>query len=335
MFQGLKELRSAPSRTALITLTVAMITVMVTFLASLAAGLKYQSVSALQERLSDDQVLILEDSGTASLSSSRLSESQIDTLREDYGASLLVVVRERVDSTPVSVFSSPDIPHGVAQVPSEFEDDALAQASGTPGTITLGGSDFQVERPDRDLYFDHQPVIFVSDADARSLRTNSLAAVVDAEAIDPAVGAPEGTVALSGDDRWNASASYTGEQLSLNLMINLLYVISALVLGAFFMVWTIQRLRGVAISSALGASRRVLIADSMGQAVVVLAVGILGGLAVTGVVGIALAGTLPIDLTAGTMLQPAGILLLAGLAGSALSLRPVLKVSPHEAMAAA
>ena len=123
--------------------------------------------------------------------------------------------------------------------------------------------------------------------------------------------------------------------LSLNLMINLLYVISALVLGAFFMVWTIQRLRGVAISSALGASRRVLIADSLGQAVVVLAVGILGGLAVTGVVGIALAGTLPIDLTAGTMLQPAGILLLAGLAGSALSLRPVLKVSPHEAMAAA
>src|SRR5699024_11236731 len=37
--------------------------------------------------------------------------------------------------------------------------------------------------------------------------------------------------------------------------------------------------------------------------------------------GIALAGTLPIDLTAGTMLQPAGILLLAGLAGSALSLQ--------------
>ena len=72
MFQGLKELRSAPSRTALITLTVAMITVMVTFLASLAAGLKYQSVSALQDRLSDDQVLVLEDSGTATLSSSCL-----------------------------------------------------------------------------------------------------------------------------------------------------------------------------------------------------------------------------------------------------------------------
>ncbi|WP_392389431.1 hypothetical protein [Corynebacterium urealyticum] len=151
MFQGLKELRSAPSRTALITLTVAMITVMVTFLASLAAGLKYQSVSALQERLGENQVLVLEDSGTASLSSSRLSESQIDTLREDYGASLLVVARQRVDSTPVSVFSSPDAPHGVAQVPSEFEDDALAKAFGTPGRITLGGSDFQVERPDRDL----------------------------------------------------------------------------------------------------------------------------------------------------------------------------------------
>src|SRR5699024_6576942 len=129
---------------------------------------------------------------------------------------------------------------------------------------------------------------------------------------------PEGTVALSGDDRWNASASYTGEQLSLNLMINLLYVISALVLGAFFMVWTIQRLRGVAISSAPGASRRLLITDSLGQAVVVLAVGILAGLAGTGGVGIAVAGAMPVDLAAGTLVQPAGILLRAGLAGSAI-----------------
>lgn len=118
-------------------------------------------------------------------------------------------------------------------------------------------------------------------------------------------------------------------------MINLLYVISALVLGAFFMVWTMQRLRGVAISSALGASRTVLVADSLGQALLVLLVGIAAGVGITGGMGMLLGGTLPVVLSASTLLQPAVFLLVAGVAGSALSLRPVLKVSPRSAMATA
>ena len=73
MFQGLAELRRAKARTALIIVTVLMITLMVTFLSSLAAGLQHQSVSALQNELSGGKALVVAGDN---LSSSQLSNQQ-------------------------------------------------------------------------------------------------------------------------------------------------------------------------------------------------------------------------------------------------------------------
>ena len=137
--------------------------------------------------------------------------------------------------------------------------------------------------------------------------------------------------ALAGKDALNTSASYKGEQQSLGLMINLLYVISALVLGAFFAVWTVQRLRGVAISAALGASRSVIVTDAVGQALVVLAIGITFGAAITVLAGTLISG-IPMVVSLRTVGIPVLILLAAGLLGAALSIRPVLKINPRTAL---
>lgn len=333
MFQGMKELKAAPSRTALITVTVAMITLMVTFLSSLAAGLSHESVSALQHRVGKDSdtALVLEETGTPSLSNSQLNEQQLATLTGELGGDKLLLARDKVGTDPISIMTSPDVPRGIAEVPSSIINNSALSS----GNLKIGGSNLRTQPASEDLSFDHMPVIFVSDQDATALQHPSIAAIVPSQALADHGGAPTGTTSLEGNDRWKASAAYTGEQLSLNLMINLLYVISALVLGAFFMVWTMQRLRGVAISSALGASRTVLVADSLGQALLVLLVGIAAGVGITGGMGMLLGGTLPVVLSASTLLQPAVFLLVAGVAGSALSLRPVLKVSPRSAMATA
>lgn len=332
MFQGIREIKAAPSRTALITITVAMITLMVTFLSSLAAGLSYQSVSALQDRVNDDSALVLEDTGTVSLSASKLTEDQMHTLVDTMGGEQLTMARDKVGGDPIAILSSPSVAAGHVGVPAEITDKLKSQ------NLQLSGASdksFRVEPAPDELYFDHLPVVFISDEDAGLFAHASTGAIVSKESLDKNGGAPEGTTVLEGKDRWNASASYAGEQLSLNMMINLLYVISALVLGAFFMVWTMQRLRGVAISSALGASRRVLIADSLGQALVVLLVGITVGMGITTGAGLLMGDALPIVLDTSTLLQPALFLLIAGIVGSAISLRPVTKVSPRSAMAAA
>lgn len=82
MFQGLKELTAAKGRTLLITVTVGLIAVLVTFLSALTAGLGHQSVSALKY-LAGDNELILADSGSTTLSASTLSDQAVAQLEDE------------------------------------------------------------------------------------------------------------------------------------------------------------------------------------------------------------------------------------------------------------
>ena len=279
MFQGLAELRRAKARTALIIVTVLMITLMVTFLSSLAAGLQHQSVSALQNELSGGKALVVAGDN---LSSSQLSSQQEADVNAAGGE--------------------------------------LVHLARTPDAMHISRTDGQQPA---DLYLEHQPVVWGTPEEVADMPGAATVGIVPADAgVDGA---------LEGKDALNTSASYKGEQQSLGLMINLLYVISALVLGAFFAVWTVQRLRGVAISAALGASRSVIITDAVGQALVVLAIGVTFGAAITVLAGTLISG-IPMVVSLRTVGIPVLILLAAGLLGAALSIRPVLKINPRTAL---
>lgn len=231
---------------------------------------------------------------------------------------MLWQVRDRVADTPTMLLNSPDLAPGEVSLPAELADSELATAH-------------DVVDSSNDLYLDHLPVVLMNTSDLASLaQVRGVTGPAGAFASDVAL--PSDTVALSGSERWNASASYQGEQMSLNLMIVMLYVISALVLGAFFTVWTIQRLRGIAISSALGAARRVLIADALGQAIIVLGIGITAGTLITVISAFGMGDAMPVVISSSTTLFPALILAAAGLIGAAISLGPILRVEPRSAL---
>lgn len=313
MFQALKELKAAPGRTAMITVTVTLIAVLVTFLSSLTSGLGYQSVSALKQ-LAGDRNLVLADTGTPTLAASQLTPAQAKQA-ENEGGELFYSFRTRVGDDPVMVMSDAAVAPGTALTHLDAQN------------IQAGNTQLTVQRNDTELFSDHQPVVLVNPADAaKAAQPNGAWLAGGAAPI-------EHTQVLSGSERWKASASYAGEQMSLTMMVVMLYAISALVLGAFFMVWTMQRLRGVAISSALGASGKVLAADAIGQALLVMLTGIIVGTLITVAAATAAGGAMPVVISAGTTLRPGLILLAAGLAGAALSLRPVFKVSPRTALA--
>lgn len=320
MFQGLKELSAAKGRTLLITVTVGLIAILVSFLSALTAGLGHQSVSALRELAGEDN-LILADSGSTTLSASTLTQEQVDSLVSS-DARLLWQVRDRVGDSPVMLLNNSSLKPGEISIPASL--DPTSTASQYHATAVVDTAN--------DVYLDHLPVV--------EMNTSDLSALAQVRGVQGPAGAfladtssaPSGTVALSGSERWNASASYQGEQTSLNLMIVMLYIISALVLGAFFTVWTIQRLRGIAISSALGAARRVLIADALGQAVIVLVVGIVAGTLFTVATAVGIGETLPVVIDPTTTLLPALILATAGLLGAAISLGPILRVEPRSAL---
>lgn len=137
-------------------------------------------------------------------------------------------------------------------------------------------------------------------------------------------------------DSLTAIGSYQAENGSLQLMRGFLFAISALVIGAFFTVWTIQRSGDVAVLKALGASTRYLLRDALGQAVVMLAVGTGVGTALASGLGALISGgAVPFVLDAATVLVPAAVMIVLGALGAALSIRRITAVDPLTALGSA
>src|SRR5690606_1584930 len=79
-----------------------------------------------------------------------------------------------------------------------------------------------------------------------------------------------GTRAETKEATFNASPGYEAESSTMALIKGFLYVISALVVGAFFTVWTIQRKPEIALMKALGAPTGYILRDALAQVVAVL-----------------------------------------------------------------
>src|SRR5690606_10290709 len=101
---------------------------------------------------------------------------------------------------------------------------------------------------------------------------------VDLQAID----AKADTMTMTLTEAFDASPGYEAETLTLSMIQFFLYAICALVVGAFFMVWTIQRSHDIAVLRAMGASSRYLVRDSLTQAAILLvgctAIGVAAGI---------------------------------------------------------
>lgn len=77
---------------------------------------------------------------------------------------------------------------------------------------------------------------------------------------------------MSLTESFNASPGYQAETMTLEMIQVFLYAICALVVGAFFSVWTIQRKQEIAVLRAIGAPVWYLLRDGLGQAALLLVI---------------------------------------------------------------
>jgi putative ABC transport system permease protein len=166
-------------------------------------------------------------------------------------------------------------------------------------------------------------------------RATVVALTTTSDADLAAADADLGTTTVSRDDARAAIGSFTSENGSLQLMRGFLFAISALVIGAFFTVWTIQRSGDIAVLKALGASTGYLLRDALGQAAVLLVSGTLAGTAIAVAAGAALGAAAPFVLDLATVAVPALIMIALGVAGAALSIRRITSVDPLTALGSA
>lgn len=144
-----------------------------------------------------------------------------------------------------------------------------------------------------------------------------------------------GTVTMSREESFNAAPAYREEVLTVFMIQGFMIVVSALVVGAFFAVWTIQRTPEIGLVKALGASTAYLVGDALAQALMVLA----GSIAVGGMAGYVMGRYIDstgvaFKLETDAISVTIGLLLAAGLIGAAASIRRIAGVDPIIALGA-
>ena len=345
MFVAWRDLRAARGRFALIAGVVALITVLVGFLSGLTGGLAAQNVSAV---LNLDATRIVTSDGAQSFADSALSPDQVaqwqraDTQADPLGISQLRAAHGGT-TAGVALFGAPAtldpaVPTAAGTV-TLSEDAAAALTAGVGDPVQIAGSSYTVGSVAPSAWYSHTPVVWLTLADWQEINATTGAGdavatvlVARGDADWSAIDAAAGTLSVGPLSALPLVGAFKSEIGSLGLIIGLLFAISAVVVGAFFVVWGMQRRGDVAILKALGASNGSLRRDSLGQAAVVLAVGVGIGMVVVIVAGLALPAGVPFLLSPLTTVVPAALLILLGLVGAVVALRPVTSADPLTAL---
>lgn len=359
VFVAWRELRFARGRFLLIGAVVALITLLVGFLSGLTGGLAAQNVSAVLQLPGDRLVLQQPENSSPSFATSSIDDDAIRAWQQADGVESVTpigIAQSRAsiggadDPTGVALFGLPrDAPESASNplfelAPSSDHEVGLSEGAAKSldahvgDTITITGIDFTVASTGEDLWYSHTPVVAMTptawgEASKRvggSDDPTVLAVTGDTDW--EAVSAQSGTAAEAPLASLTALEAFKSEIGSLGLMIAMLFGISALVVGAFFTVWTMQRAGDIAVLKALGATTGSLVRDALGQALIVLAGGI--GVGLLAVIGLgALAGqALPFMVSPLTTVVPAAVMAVLGLAGAAFALRSVTKADPLTAL---
>lgn len=152
---------------------------------------------------------------------------------------------------------------------------------------------------------------------------------VNAEAADIELG----TVTVPKEQSYAAQTGYEEEKESTQLIQVCLYLIAALVIGAFFSNWTIQRTHEIGLIKALGGSNRYILKEMLAQVLIVVLSAAIIGSGVALQIGSLLADAgIPYTIPLPTYITSLGLFVGASLAGAILSVRVIASIDPIIAM---
>ncbi|MGW0393636.1 ABC transporter permease [Streptomyces sp. NPDC003042] len=361
MFVAWRDLRFAKGRFALMGAVVLLITLLVGLLSGLTSGLARENISAITA-LPASRLAFAAPPGDqkVSFTNSQVPESAWRAWRERPGVKSAEPLGIRTTNAvsgertaAVSVFGVESAGRlapagsGLTQGQVVLTEKAAAELGGLTagGKLRIGPLELTVATVRGTAAYSHTPVVWMDLADWQRIGNpgtslESLATVLALDAsgdVDWAAGdRAAATRSQSVDEALGAIGSYQAENGSLQLMRGFLFAISALVIGAFFTVWTIQRSGDIAVLKALGASTPYLLRDALGQAVVMLAIGTgLGTALAAGFGALISGGEVPFVLDAATVLVPAAVMIALGALGAALSIRRITAVDPLTALGSA
>lgn len=357
MLLALADLRFARGRFVLVGAVIALVALMATLLSGLANGLVDDGISGLR-RLPLTH-LAFQPGADSTFSRSTLTPENLEPWRDHrgvdvspIGVSFLNAQPDRGQAVDFALFGVPPdsflVPAGAAHAslvgrPGLILGDELRDQGIEVGDeLTVVGAD--VRLPVLGFTYagtyGHVDIAFTSLATWQQIvygdnargRFSAIAIKADDTSGFRAIDRTARTETVTKTQAYQGSPGYTGETQTMTLIRAFLLIISALIVGAFFTVWTVQRARQIGLLKALGASNAYVLRDALGQlGIVLLAATIVGALVGVGL-GQLVTGDVPFRLVPRDVGLVAGLLVLLGLIGSTVAIRRITSVDPIVAL---
>lgn len=370
VFLALREIAFARGRFAMMGSVVALIAILMVLLSGLSVGLVNDGVSGLQ-RMPATSFAFQEDVGKdAAFSRSLIDREAVDVwARQDgveeaapFGNALVNGKSDRDVAIDLALFGieldsflAPRVAEGagLSGAPDEVVLSATAAEEGVEVgdviTVEQTGAQLRVVGVLADQHtFGHVDIGYLPLRTWQEIRAGVregdqipdrvyreiTAVAVLGEDVDLAAGdKAAGTTSMTTQQSYGASPGYTAETSTLQLIQGFLYAISALVVGAFFTVLTIQRRPEISVMRAMGAKTAYLVRDSIVQSLILLAVAAAVGVGIGLALGAAIGSTpMPFALEAGPIAVATAFLVALGLAGATVAVVRIVRVDPLTAL---
>jgi putative ABC transport system permease protein len=357
MFLALRELRFAKGRFTLVGLVIGLIATLMVLLSGLATGLVDDGIAGLRA-LPATHIAFDEDADT-SFSSSVIDRETWQALAAAPGVEEAAPLGNTLfnartgDDLPVNLalfgvepqsFVAPSVTQGAplgAAPDGVVIADALADQGIEIGDVIrldVVGTSLTVIGIAPTGTYGHVPVVYApldlwqqasfGHTEDAADRTSAVALRLADEADVAALNAAHGTEIVTRSDSYHSSPGYTEEMRTMQMIQMSLYLISAVLVGAFFVVWTVQRRQEIGVLKAIGATDWLLLREALAQGAVIIGAAAGIGLLLGGLLGSVVGDQVPFRLSPAAVLSSVGLLVLFGLLGAAFAIRRITAVDP-------
>lgn len=130
----------------------------------------------------------------------------------------------------------------------------------------------------------------------------------------------------------NKLPGYTAQNMTFELMIGFLFVISLIIIAVFLYILTMQKMHNFAVMRAQGIPSKTLVGATISQSIILVVSGVIIALILMWITSIALPASVPMSFTPAIMAAGTVGMLLMGIIGSLIPVKSILKVDPAKAI---
>ena len=354
MFLAIKEIKREKLRYGLIILMIFLISYLIFVLSALATGLASENTQALESW--DAQKVVLNKNANVSMSQSFLTKSDLKRASLSKDEALLgqipVVVkkagragRPQISAQFIGVKKKQFIYHDQELIAGKRAkknyEVAVDQAFKTKGykigdKLALNSSSrkYKIVGFVKNAKINIAPIIYGTLESWKKLRQGM--PTLEASAI----------ISRNNHYKYNYKNSktypidqfikklpgYTAQNMTFELMIGFLYIISLIIIAVFLYILTMQKMHNYAVMRAQGISSSTLVKATVSQAIILVLTGLIIALAAMFVTVKVLPTAVPISFTPRIILTGTVGLLLTAIIGSLIPIRSILKVDPAQAI---